>query len=147
MAQERRDSAASARCQAKQGAAEPAADRDAPSTAAQSPAVAGAASSEAPDEARPKRKRARPVRVTREWVLERLVSNVNRAMQAEAVTLRGMPTGEYRYEGGVANRALELIGKELGLFGERKESQNARHVVSDQPLSEEEWEALYTRQG
>jgi hypothetical protein len=35
---------------------------------------------------------------------------------------KGNPTGEYRYDGSVANRALELIGKELGMFVERKES-------------------------
>lgn len=60
--------------------------------------------------------------LSKQWVLERLVENANRAMQAVAVNNGdGEPTGEYRYEGSVANRALELVGKELGMFVERKE--------------------------
>ena len=57
-----------------------------------------------------------------EWVLEKLVENANRAMQAVAVTdSEGAPTGEYKYEGNVANRSLELLGKHLGMFKERVE--------------------------
>ena len=37
------------------------------------------------------------------------------------IDAQGNPTGVYRYEGTVANRALELLGKELGMFIERKE--------------------------
>lgn len=60
--------------------------------------------------------------LTRQWVLERLVENANRAMQATAVKdADGGSTGEYRYEGSVANRALELLGKELGMFVDRRE--------------------------
>lgn len=60
--------------------------------------------------------------VTKEWVITRLVENVERAMQAEEVKLpNGEGTGEYRYEGSVANRALELLGKELKMFVDRKE--------------------------
>lgn len=65
---------------------------------------------------------AASVQVSREWVLERLVENANRAMQAAAVKdNEGNPIGEYKYEGNVANRALELVGKELGMFVERSE--------------------------
>lgn len=64
---------------------------------------------------------AEGVVISRQWVLERLVENANRAMQAEAVMRDGVETGEYRYEGSVANRALELVGKELGMFVDRKE--------------------------
>lgn len=65
---------------------------------------------------------AQGVVLTKQWVIERLIENANRAMQA-AVVLDGdgKPTGEYRYEGSVANRALELLGKEQGMFVERKE--------------------------
>ncbi len=60
---------------------------------------------------------AERVAVDHVWVLTRLIANAERAMQAEAVTDReGNETGEYRYEGHVANRALELIGKHLGMF-------------------------------
>src|SRR3954469_8986555 len=58
--------------------------------------------------------------IDREWVMRRLVENANRAMQAVAVTDRdGSPSGEYKYDGAVANRALELLGKELGMFIDR----------------------------
>ena len=55
-------------------------------------------------------------------MLNRLIENVERAMQAQPVLdAKGVPTGEYRYEGSVANRALELLGKEQGMFVDRKE--------------------------
>lgn len=58
--------------------------------------------------------------IDRAWVVGRLVTNVDRSMQAEAVYDRdGKPTGIYQYEGGVANRGLELIGKNLGMFAEK----------------------------
>lgn len=60
--------------------------------------------------------------LTRQWVLERLIQNADRAMQAEAVLNNdGEPIGEYSYQGSVANRSLELLGKELGMFIDRKE--------------------------
>jgi len=43
-------------------------------------------------------------------------------MQAEAVLNDdGKPIGQYSYQGSVANRSLELLGKELGMFIDRKE--------------------------
>jgi phage terminase small subunit len=60
--------------------------------------------------------------VTQDWVLERLRENVDRAMQAEAVKDReGNETGEYTYQGAVANGALQLLGKHLGMFVDRSE--------------------------
>ena len=51
-----------------------------------------------------------------------MVENVERAMQAVPVLDRqGNPTGDYTYQGNVANRALELIGKEYAMFIDRKE--------------------------
>lgn len=56
----------------------------------------------------------------REFVESRLVENVERAMQAKPVLDdKGQETGEWRYEGSVANRALELIGRSAGMFGEQ----------------------------
>ena len=98
-----------------------------------------------PAPSKAKRARTSPEPATRAWVLERLTENVRRAMRIEAVTLRGVPTGEYRYEGSVANRALELLGKELGLFVERSESVNTHHVVSGEPITEAKWEEQYAR--
>lgn len=49
------------------------------------------------------------------WVLEKLVENVDRAMQVSEVIVDGKQTGEYKYEGNVANRALELVGKHVAV--------------------------------
>jgi phage terminase small subunit len=60
--------------------------------------------------------------IDRAWVVSKLVANVDRSMQAVQVTdSEGNPTGEWRYEGNVANRGLELIGKDLGMFAEKAE--------------------------
>lgn len=61
--------------------------------------------------------------LTKEWIIETLKENVARAMQAKPVKTddEGEAIGEYQYQGNVANRALELLGKELGMFVDRKE--------------------------
>jgi phage terminase small subunit len=61
--------------------------------------------------------------LTKEWVIETLKENVARAMQAKPAKTddEGEAVGEYQYQGSVANRALELLGKELGMFIDRKE--------------------------
>jgi hypothetical protein len=62
------------------------------------------------------------VALTKQWVIDRLIENANRAMQYEEVVDRGgVGTGEFQYAGQVANRALELLGKQLGMFIDRKE--------------------------
>lgn len=71
-----------------------------------------------------------------EWVLKGLVRNYERAMQAEPVLDReGNETGVFTYEGAVANRALELIGKTMALFTDGLK-------VDLSKLSETELEAL-----
>lgn len=60
--------------------------------------------------------------LTKEWVIQQLQLNAERASTAEPVRdHEGNPTGEYTYQGAVVNRALELLGKELGMFIDRKE--------------------------
>ncbi len=59
------------------------------------------------------------VRLTKQWVLDKLVRNAQLAMQEEAHAEGKGPT---KYDGSVANRALELLGKELGMFVDRKET-------------------------
>lgn len=52
-------------------------------------------------------------------MLQTLKDNVERAMQSKPVLDRkGEPTGEYVYDGAVANRGLELLGRHLSLFPE-----------------------------
>jgi phage terminase small subunit len=65
---------------------------------------------------------ARSVRtqITQDYVLQRLRENVERSMQAEPVFDKlGKPTGEYVYQGAVANGALSLLGKHLAMFTEK----------------------------
>jgi phage terminase small subunit len=60
------------------------------------------------------------VGITKAYVISKLQQNLERALQEVAVVDRdGKETGEYRYEGSVANRAAELIGKELGMFSDK----------------------------
>jgi len=68
------------------------------------------------------------------WVLQNLRDNVERALQSvEIIDSKGNRTGEYRYDGSVVNRGLELIGKELGMFVDRKilGIQDLRHASAD----------------
>lgn len=74
--------------------------------------------------------RAERTEVTQDWVITRLAQNVERAMQAEPVRNReGNPTGEYVYAGAVANKALELLGRHLGLFGPRGTEDDPTHTT------------------
>lgn len=78
--------------------------------------------------------------VTVQWVLDRLRENVERAMRTipvyEMRDGQRVETGEYQYEGAVANKALELIGKHLGAFPERVE------IADLAALSEQELEKV-----
>lgn len=56
------------------------------------------------------------------WVLKRLSRIVDMGMAAEPVKdAEGNPVGEYKANLQAANKALELIGKEAGMFIDRKE--------------------------
>lgn len=70
------------------------------------------------------------VLLSREWVLEQLVDNASKAKAA----------GDF----GPSNQALNLLGKELGMFVDKTENVNINHDVSDRPASEEEWAAEHT---
>lgn len=82
--------------------------------------------------------------LTKEWVIETLMENVAKAMQAKAMTNdEGDPIGEFQYQGSVANKALELLGKEMGMFVDRtvSENVNTNYVVSGEPVDNvEDWE-------
>jgi hypothetical protein len=63
------------------------------------------------------------VAVDRAWVMSMLVENVRRALQLEPVRdQEGNSIGQYVYQGNVANKALELLGKELGMFQPKDEN-------------------------
>lgn len=86
---------------------------------------------------------AEGVVITKQWVLEKLVENANRALQTVAVIdNEGQPTGEYTYNGNVANRALELIGKERGMFIDRKEVGTPGEFKSVEEMNADELRAF-----
>jgi phage terminase small subunit len=67
-------------------------------------------------------KAVKKLEISKEWVLEQLVETVKMAKQAEPVYDNdGNPIGEYKQNLAAGNKALELIGKELGMFVDRKE--------------------------
>lgn len=59
--------------------------------------------------------------ITKARVVSRLKENADRVMQAVPVLEDGKPTGEYTWNPNAANRSLEFLGKELGMFVDRKE--------------------------
>jgi phage terminase small subunit len=75
--------------------------------------------------------------LTKQWVIDTLMENVARAMQAKPVKTDddGNDAGEYQYQGSVANKALELLGKELGMFIERRQNVPAEADMTDEQLS------------
>jgi phage terminase small subunit len=58
--------------------------------------------------------------ITLHYVLSALKENVERAMTSQPVLDKeGQPTGEYTYDGQVANKALEMLGKHLQMFTDK----------------------------
>jgi len=56
--------------------------------------------------------------VSRAWVIMKLKEVAERCMQAQPVKVNGKETGLYVFDSSGANRALELIGKHLRVFGD-----------------------------
>lgn len=72
------------------------------------------------------------VLVSKSWVLKQLILNVQKASQAEPVLDRdGMETGDYIYQGNVVNKALELLGKEIGMFRDKVDIKHEGSVQYD----------------
>lgn len=67
------------------------------------------------------------------WIIDRLKKVAERCMQAEPVMkmVDGelQETGEYKFDSAGANKALELLGKELGMFS-TKIDVNHNHMVT-----------------
>jgi len=84
--------------------------------------------------AKAQQERAEGSVLNEQWILDRLRENVERAMVAVPVMKFDheekcmVATGEYVYEGSVANRALELIGKHRGMFVDRSETRHSGKV-------------------
>ena len=74
-------------------------------------------------------KRSKQTGIKSEWVIERLVSIVDRSMQAVPVfDSEGNRTGEWTQQGNVAVRALELLGKHLGMFSDKHEVEHKGNI-------------------
>jgi phage terminase small subunit len=76
--------------------------------------------------------------VSKAWVTTRLMQVAERCMQAEPVLDReGERTGEYKFDSAGANRSLELLGKEMGMFTDRKhiKIENDIETLSDAELT------------
>ncbi len=74
--------------------------------------------------------RAKSTELTQEFVVNKLRENLARAMQETPVCDReGNPTGEFTYQGAVANKALELLGKHLGMFADKHEVEHRGGVT------------------
>jgi phage terminase small subunit len=58
--------------------------------------------------------------LSRQWVIDKLVKNCEIALAERPVQTRSDGL-EYRYDGAVAARSLELLGREVGLFVEKKQ--------------------------
>lgn len=84
----------------------------------------------------PSRERAiEKAAVDKAWVLSELIEVVKMAKQAEPVRdAEGNPIGEYKQNLAAANKSLELLGKELGMFIDRSEVRSGR--LDDVPIAE-----------
>jgi hypothetical protein len=71
------------------------------------------------------------IAVSREFVIDELLDNLKRAKASE------------KFDGGTANRACELLGKELGMFVDKSENRNVNYGITDQPMSAEQWAAKH----
>jgi len=84
------------------------------------------------------------VELSQEWVIDRLREIVDRSMASVPVMdAKGKETGAYSFNGGVANRALELLGKHMGMFVDRKVV-SINHMIKPE-LNLEELEARMQR--
>ena len=86
------------------------------------------------------------VELDADWVPSRLKLNVERAMQETQATNReGEPVGDFEYDGAVANKALELLGKHLALFVDKVQTEHSGEVrvvrVPKRVESSEDWES------
>jgi len=82
--------------------------------------------------------------LTRAWVVERLMKNAMIAMGEEKVKITKKDGGGeaevVMRDAAAANQALQLLGKELGMFVERTENTHVVRDITDEPVSAEQWE-------
>lgn len=76
--------------------------------------------------------------VDKDWIVECLVENIERSLGLKPLRDRsGRAVGSYSHQGSVANKALELLGRQLGLFGEKRDGkEGGLDGLSDKELDE-----------
>lgn len=76
--------------------------------------------------------------VDKGWIVECLVENIERSLGLKPLKDRsGRTVGSYSHQGSVANKALELLGRQLGLFGEKRDGKGGGFDdLSDEDLDE-----------
>lgn len=65
--------------------------------------------------------------LTREWVIDELIDNAKRAKAGKNPNFNA------------SNRALELLGRNIGLFAEQIDTEKGKYVLRDRPLTADEW--------
>lgn len=65
--------------------------------------------------------RSQRTEIDQDWVIEQLTTIAKRCMQAEPVIRDGKETGEFTFQPAPANRAVELLGKNIGMFNDKVE--------------------------
>ena len=81
--------------------------------------------------------RSERTEVDQDWIIERLVENVERAMQIKPVLDgQGKPTSEHAYQGSVANKALELLGRHQGMFTDNIKLSGGLRTTHEEALKE-----------
>ena len=81
--------------------------------------------------------------IDKQLVMARLVDNVERAMEPKPVMRGRVATGQYYFHGSTAIWALVLLGKELGMFANHSEPAEPQFIISDEPITVEEWKARH----
>ncbi len=76
--------------------------------------------------------------VDKDWIVQCLVENIERSLGLKPLRDRsGRTVGSYSHQGSVANKALELLGRQLGLFGEKRDGKEGGFDgLSDEELDE-----------
>lgn len=75
--------------------------------------------------------RVKDLCIDENWVMVKLVNNLERAMEAEAkIGADGEPTGRFEFDGRTATKVLEMIGTQLGMFEKNKQQERGGVTIN-----------------
>lgn len=93
-------------------------------------------------------KQSKRTEITADFVLNSLRNIAQKCQQNEPVRdSRGRETGQYKFDSAGANRAVELLGKHLALFVDRKEITQKMIIKELADMTDEEIDAFLKRTG